>query len=328
MPHLLRRRNLTPALLILLSLLLSTLPLRAAAPASSSAPAKTQRLFWKVTTPTTTLYFLGSIHVADKSMYPLPKEIEAAYKDSANLVVEADVTKVDQNAMMNQLLTTGMYAPGDSLDKHLSPETMKKVAAFFESQGLPAAVYGQMKPPLVAMMIEASLTEKLGVTAEEGIDMHFLNAANKDKDKKIVELESADAQIKLLFSLDDKLTEKWVASSMEQGSKEELNKTIQSWKDGDVSALEKEMLDEDKKDPDSAKVTEILVYQRNDVMTKKIDDMLKASDKTFVVVGAAHLVGDRGILKQLQAKGYKVERPDLTAPPAAASNPSTAPAKP
>jgi hypothetical protein len=50
---------------------------------------------------------------------------------------------------------------------------------------------------------------------------------------------------------------------------------------------------------------------------KKIEDMLKGKEKVFVVVGAAHLIGEKGILKTLEKKGYKVEMPELTQPPAA-----------
>lgn len=44
----------------------------------------------------------------------------------------------------------------------------------------------------------------------------------------------------------------------------------------------------------------------------------------MVIVGSAHLVGEKGVLKQLEGKGYKVERPALTAP-ASATKPATQP---
>src|SRR6478672_7160250 len=46
-------------------------------------------LMWKATSATNTVYLLGSIHLASPDMYPLPAQIEAAFRNSAVLIVEA-----------------------------------------------------------------------------------------------------------------------------------------------------------------------------------------------------------------------------------------------
>jgi hypothetical protein len=43
-------------------------------------------------------------------------------------------------------------------------------------------------------------------------------------------------------------------------------------------------------------------------MAQKIDGYLKTSGTYFVVVGAAHLLGDKGIIQLLKDKGYSVEQ--------------------
>jgi uncharacterized protein YbaP (TraB family) len=51
---------------------------------------------------------------------------------------------------------------------------------------------------------------------------------------------------------------------------------------------------------------EALVYGRNADWVEKIPSIV--SDKsTLFVVGAAHLPGERGVIKLLEAKGYRVE---------------------
>ena len=54
-----------------------------AAAQTAPAPATKKAIFWKVTSPTSTVYLLGSIHLGSKDMYPLPKEIEDAFEGSA-----------------------------------------------------------------------------------------------------------------------------------------------------------------------------------------------------------------------------------------------------
>jgi uncharacterized protein YbaP (TraB family) len=48
-------------------------------------------------------------------------------------------------------------------------------------------------------------------------------------------------------------------------------------------------------------------------MTGKMEEYLKGKEPIFVVVGAAHIIGDKGIARQLRDKGYKVEQVVLEA---------------
>ena len=50
-----------------------------------------------------------------------------------------------------------------------------------------------------------------------------------------------------------------------------------------------------------------LIDDRNVTMAERVDGFLKGKEPCFVVVGAGHIIGDKGIVKLLQAKGYKVE---------------------
>ena len=43
-------------------------------------------------------------------------------------------------------------------------------------------------------------------------------------------------------------------------------------------------------------------------MAKQMEQYLNTPYTYFVVVGAGHLVGDHGIVKLFQAKGYKIDQ--------------------
>ena len=75
----LKRRYIHAVLLVLLACL-------GVAQAQQAAPAqpKPRRfLMWKAASPTATVYLVGSIHLGDSSMYPLPKEVESAFAAAA-----------------------------------------------------------------------------------------------------------------------------------------------------------------------------------------------------------------------------------------------------
>jgi uncharacterized protein YbaP (TraB family) len=51
-----------------------------------------------------------------------------------------------------------------------------------------------------------------------------------------------------------------------------------------------------------------LLDDRNTAMTAKIEHFLQTPKSYFVAVGAGHLVGEQGILSQLQRKSFRVEQ--------------------
>ena len=51
-----------------------------------------------------------------------------------------------------------------------------------------------------------------------------------------------------------------------------------------------------------------MLTQRNLGMRDKAVEWLKAGDKVFFAVGAAHLIGEDGLVELLRAEGYTVEQ--------------------
>ncbi|HUH67141.1 MAG TPA: TraB/GumN family protein, partial [Syntrophales bacterium] len=51
-----------------------------------------------------------------------------------------------------------------------------------------------------------------------------------------------------------------------------------------------------------------LIYKRNRGMAAKIEGYLRTGSNYFVVIGAGHLLGDKGIIQLLKNRGYSVEQ--------------------
>jgi uncharacterized protein YbaP (TraB family) len=285
-------------------------------PLSAATQSKTKGFFWTATSPTTTVSFLGSIHAATADIYPLPAEIDAAFNAAAALVVELDITTVDQAQMMITVMQKGMYPAGDSLEKHVSPETMTAFREFFPKNGLePSLATGfmQMKPGMLGSVISVLIMQQLGMSPDFGVDKHYLDLAHKPATaKRIVPLETMEEQLNLLFGQDEAHADATLRDALQDTSKAELTKLFSAWKQGDVSSVEKMVASASGKNDDAKALMEAMLYSRNDRMTAKIADMLQGKEKVFVIVGAAHMLGDRGILKQLEKRGFKVDRPELT----------------
>src|SRR6185437_13936994 len=56
-----------------------------------SEPKAHDLFMWKVKTPVSTAYLVGSIHMLPPDFFPLPGDIEKAFNKSPTLIVEANI---------------------------------------------------------------------------------------------------------------------------------------------------------------------------------------------------------------------------------------------
>lgn len=272
-----------------------------------AAPHKT--FMWKVSSDKGTIYLLGSIHLVPPDFYPLPAEVEKAFDQSSDLVLEADDTKVDPLKLQTLMLSKSMYQDGDNLQNHLSKDTLAALQQYCEKSGQAADKFMTMRPWFVGMMIPLLELQRQGFDAKLGIDKHFQSKA-QESGKAVGEVESAEFQMELISSFPDDLQEKLLKSSLldVQDTKKEAAVMTNAWKNGNVADMELLVTKDEREHPELKVVSEKLIYDRNVNMEKKIEEYLDSGKSYFVVVGAGHLVGDRGIIKMLKDKKYTVEQ--------------------
>jgi len=273
------------------------------------AHAEEEKVFlWKATSDTGTVYLLGSIHAATPDFYPLPKVMDDAFAASKNLVVEVNINKVDQVKVQGMMMEKGTYKGDDTLSKKLSPKTLELFTDYCKNNGVPQAAMDKFRPWALSMMLMMMEMQKIGFKPELGIDKHFLDKAG---DKTVLELETAEGQLGLLAGFPDEIQDKMLLQGLAEmeSLKGDMNKAATAWKKGDAAGLKELLIDKNmKKYPEMKPATDKLFDERNVTMTEKIEGFLKTKDTHFVVVGAGHLIGDKGIVKLLQDKKYKVEQ--------------------
>jgi hypothetical protein len=270
-------------------------------------------MMWKVSSKTATVYLLGSMHLATPQMYPLPREMEDAFARSDLLVVEINIDKLDQQKMAQLVQTKGMYAGDATLSGSIKKQTWQDLSAECGKLGLPPAGIEKMKPWLVGLTVEMMEIQKLGFDPTLGIDKHFLALAEK-KGETIDELETADFQIDLLASFDAKMQEANLVLTLAELKEltTQMNKLTSAWIAGDIKAVEEQITSKEKEHPETREVMKTVLYDRNGPIAAKIETYLKGSKTALVIVGDAHMVGDKGILKILQKDKFKVEQSTAT----------------
>ena len=275
-------------------------------PQQIPAPVK-KAMFWKVSSKDNVVYLLGSIHAGNKEMYPLAKEIEAAFEESSTLAVEADILHIDQQKIQ-AFMMKGMYEGEDNLWNHINDETKARMEKACELLAMACAPLGKMKPWLLSVMLPSMAMMKNGMDPKYGIDRHFLElAAKSPATKRILEIEGAEFQFKMLSSLESSLQEESLGSALAQMDKlKELFRTMREiWTSGDAEAMEAWMT---KYMAGSEKMRKVMLDGRNPAMADAAETLLKGEGRGFVVVGAGHLVGKQGLAALMAARGYKVEQ--------------------
>jgi len=261
-----------------------------------------KHFFWKITGATGVVYLLGTIHAGVDAMYPLPGVIEESFARSDKLMGEADL---ESGYFARWLTAHGAYLNGDIVTNHLSPETRTRLAAYLKKTGLPEKLVLRMRPWCLSFVIGGPEAKKMGFSMAKGIDEHFREEALKTH-KPIGAVESAEFHLQVLAGLPDDLQDQLVLETLLQVDDEGyMHRLLNAWLAGDPQALEKVIAPSVR---DYPLLMKKLLFDRNDLMTAKIEKLLEFPKTYFVTIGAAHLVGAHGILKLLQEKGLTVEQ--------------------
>jgi uncharacterized protein YbaP (TraB family) len=273
--------------------------------ASIAHSAETTSL-WKVTgnDSGSSIYIAGSIHILSEDDHPLPPAFEAAYRASDDLVLE--IATNENPGSETLALEEGMYGKGRKISDDLSPEMYAELEKYLKGAGLPPTAMDGFRPWMAGMTISITEIMKMGGRPELGVDTFFEERAMKDG-KTVKGLETTEFQIGLFAKLNKEDQEKMLGATLKDTATVETDfpKMVKAWREGDDATVEK-MIDESMSD--SPQFRKELLDNRNENWAKKINEYLKGDKDIMVIVGAAHLVGEKGLIKLLKGSGLRVER--------------------
>ncbi len=247
------------------------------------------------------------MHFGREDFYPLPATIEQAFSEAKVLAVEVDISRIDANQMLQSVMKHGRLPIETTLKSTLSPSVYSDLELACKSRGIPVSAFERFQPWFAALQfIEFSLRSS-PLNAKNGVDLHFIKRAG---DKRLDELESFEGQLQIFSRLTPKEQEAFLAQTLRdlQGSNEQLHKMAAAWRQGDLEELYNEMIVPLRKIPEGRALYQAMFVERNLGMANRIERYLAGEEPVFVVVGAAHLLGEDGIVALLQKRGHKVDR--------------------
>ncbi|MGR5337772.1 TraB/GumN family protein [Vibrio gigantis] len=264
--------------------------------AFSAKQASAEPLYWQAKKDELTLTILGSVHVGDESMYPLPVQITDTLKESDGLIVETDIRKSEGIVYPTTTVTTS-----DVLNK----EQKQLLASISKSLGMPTQQLLSSPPWATSLSIQMQQLKNLGYGSAGGVDATLAYKATI-QDVPVISLEPLQFQIDLIAGQKDSGKE-WLVSSLEEFDQTDgvVHCLIESWKSGDVAKLEEfAKLSEMPSELEKAFLTDRNVDWANKLSAN--DWKLDSKGHYVLVVGTLHLIGEGNLLQLLEEKGFNV----------------------
>lgn len=231
------------------------------------------------------LHLVGSIHMGTRDMSPLPPKLVKKLQQSDALIVEADIS--------------GNEAPFDNLPlcaplaERLTATQLAALEKLADEQGLPLARFDTQPLWQIAMVMQATQAQKLGLRPDYGIDYQLLQAA-RQASLPIQELEGASSQVELLLQLPDNGLALLEDTLTHWHTNARLLQVMIGW------WLEQPPTDRNSPLPNtfSQSLYDVLMVQRNQAWR---DTLLALPPGRYVVaVGALHLYGEGNLPQMLK----------------------------
>ncbi len=245
-------------------------------------------------------YVFGTYHFADKGFIDTMKVLNEKLSGADAVVGELIMDK--QVAMK---LLPFMTMKDNTIAKLLTPEEYTLVADYFKKfPGYDLKMFNTMKPVVIQTIILQLTAPKTFTATNPAID-EYIQSYGKSNNKKVFGLETAEDQAKVLFGTSiDRQKEMLLKYIRESEKNEKEGKDLyQYYITQDLEKLEKLFSDTSYY---TAKEMDAMLKDRNSKWLAQLPDMMK-DQSLFIAVGAGHLLGKDGLIKGLQAKGYKVK---------------------
>lgn len=279
------------------------------------APGYVPTGVWRVKGDRNTVYLAGTCHIVGADQVPFPSSFYAAFNDAEVVYVEWDSLSFSSRWALARAVP-GMvrwaarhasefnYADGRSLRDELSPDTVQKLQKRF---GPNFAKFEKMTP--IGLLFWSEFQGEDG--SDTGVDDVFTALAHKQF-KPVHSLDGGSAVALALPTMDAVLAhykEQIAKRGADAVVREELLTDDENeeadWRHGDLAAAQK--IHSELKDV-SGDLYQQLLPDRNRKWMPAIEQALHSKRNAIVLVGAAHLAGDTGLLELLRQQGHHPER--------------------
>lgn len=271
-----------------------------------------ERMFWEIKTEKSSIFILGTIHVADRNFFPLEDKILQAFDKADRLVSEiGGVENIERaNILLQKKIMKGInFEPEKNLKNFLQEKDIILIQNEFGEEM--SNMFFMLEPWVLNLTLINEFYQKLGLNSEEGIDLHLIKRAGN---KTVEALESVETQFSLvcLGTFEEQLEilketlkvisdEQTAFEEMETIKKLYLNNSREELKDFILKFIG---IPDVFSTGNSAQFVDEFLLKRNIAWAEKFKQYLNMGGNTFVFAGVAHFLGDESVFAKLEESGF------------------------
>lgn len=240
-------------------------------------------------------YVFGTFHMMCKDQFVFPGKLNYVLDNTEATVLEINFTDQEQMARMQNMMIANK-----KLSEQYTADEIDRFKKGIADYGMKLEDVDQFSP----LALYSTLSMKFFDCAPDqmkAIDLEIM-MKSLSKGHKIDGLETIDFQAKTFRKY---LSPQELLKLVEnfEKNKKQTQEMLSFYRKEDIQQLSKLMHNEELMNKEQQAV---MLDERNSNWIEKIPEIMQAQPTLFAV-GAGHLPGEKGILKLLRDKGYKVK---------------------
>lgn len=254
-------------------------------------------MLWKI--EDRPVFLLGSIHAcsaADPYLSLLLRDIPQAVE---RLCFEADIETPPD-------MSDAFYDSAMTLRGTIGNELWRLVTELGQSLAISEEELGASKPWFAAIRLQFALLARHGFQFAEGVDKLFWARA-RELGREIMVLEEQSKALHCFRGspIDEQIHSLGRVAREPQRTVDEFLAIFDAWRFGSEDFFEDLFA---RRLVESPSTFRCLITARNLEWKCSIEGLLQETPATLIVVGALHLVGDGGLIKELRRSGWNIQR--------------------
>lgn len=275
-------------------------------------------LYWSARKDGVELTILGTMHLPDPRHASIVSQVTPWLAQSDLLLVEA--TLADQTDMQTYMVQNPdllVIGEGPTLPEILDEETWAAIQTAAQARGVPSFIAAKMQPWFLSLTLALPLCASGAMmNGEMGLDGLLMDAAANlgvptaplepwEEMFALISSGTFEEQIDALrIGLVDPAIQDAVVVSLIDGYFE--GRTAFGWQLSYYIADFLPQMTQEEFDEQMALVVDQLLIQRNRDWIPVIEEAATSNENIFIAFGAAHLIGEEGVLALLAENGWDI----------------------